>query len=109
MTAALTRPSRQGAAERQYSPRADLFTSDAALMLQVDLPGVPREGLTVEVKREQLHLTGRRSDTLVYRRILRLPEHIDVEKITAALEDGVLTLTLPKSERARTHRIEVSD
>ncbi len=83
--------------ERTYTPRADLYTGPEALLLQVDLPGVSVEGLSIEVHAGQLELVGRRSDTLVYRRVLRLPEGIDSEAIRAKLDNGVLSLTLPKA------------
>lgn len=93
---------------RVYTPRADLFAGEEALLLQVDLPGVTTENLSVEVHQDQLHLLGKRSETVSYRRVLRLPDGIDVDKIEAELKHGVLTLTLPRSRSHKPRRIRVS-
>ena len=44
---------------------------------------------------------------LLYKRSFQLSDAVDVENISAKTQDGVLTLTLPKSERAKVHRIQV--
>ncbi len=93
--------------DRVFTPRADVLTGDEAVILQVDLPGVSREGLVVEVKHNQLTLEGRRSESVVYRRVFGLPDGIDVDHIDARLEHGVLTLTLPKAASHKPRRIEV--
>lgn len=93
---------------RVYTPRADLYSGEHALLLQVDLPGVGTDDLTVEVHKDQLHLEGKRSDTVRYRRVLRLPDGIDVDAIDAKLENGVLTLTLPKAASHKPRRIQVT-
>lgn len=94
-------------AERVYTPRADLFAGEEDLLLKVDLPGVPPDGLTVEVNGGQLHLEGRRSESLRYRRVFKLPDGLATDKIVADLKDGVLTVTLPKAETHKPRRIQV--
>lgn len=94
-------------AQRVYTPRADLYAGEEALLLQVDLPGVSNDGLSLEVDGGQLHLDGRRSDTVRYRRVVKLPEGLDHDGITAVLEHGVLTVTLPKAASHKPRRIEV--
>lgn len=94
-------------AERVYTPRADLLVGEEELRLLVDLPGVPLEGLTVEVNRGQLHLEGRRSESLRYRRVFKLPDGLATDKIVADLANGVLTVTLPKAETHKPRRIQV--
>ena len=44
---------------------------------------------------------------LVFKRVFQLADSVDVEKITAKTQDGVLTLNIPKSESARVHKIKV--
>ena len=112
MTVATTTIERRDAATRSqartYTPRADLYAGKEALLLQVDLPGVSTENLSIEVRAGQLELVGRRSDTLVYQRVLRLPEGIDTEAIDAKLHNGVLSLTLPKAASHLPRTIAVS-
>ena len=92
---------------RVSHPRIDLASNDEAVLLTADLPGVPSDGLTVEIERGVLRLQGRRSDTMEYRRALRLPEGLDSENISAALKNGVLTITLPRAASSKPRRIEV--
>jgi HSP20 family molecular chaperone IbpA len=107
-TTALKRTRQRTQVPRIYTPRIDLLSNDDAVLLTADLPGVPTDGLTVEVDRGVLRLEGRRSDTLLYRRTLRLPDGLDTEAITANLANGVLTVTLPRKESAKPRRIEIS-
>jgi len=92
---------------RVSHPRIDLASNDDAVLLTADLPGVPADGLTVEIERGVLHLRGRRSATMEYRRTLRLPEGLDSDNISATLKSGVLTITLPRAASAKPRRIEV--
>jgi HSP20 family protein len=86
------------------------------------MPGVSKEGLEVTIENGELVLVGRRTDqtfpgTLVYResrpadfrRVFDLDPSIDTSKITARMEHGVLTLTLPKAEEVKPRRIQVTD
>lgn len=102
-------------------PDVDVYENEAELLLVADLPGVGREDLTIEVDADQLLIEGRRKAKkgadgeelarefrpLDFRRRFALPEGIDVEKITAQLASGLLTLHLPKSAGVRPRRVEV--
>jgi HSP20 family protein len=83
--------------------------------LRAELPGVNREDITVEVSGDNLALTAVRKDQaggseqpLTLTRTISLPEDVDAEKAAAACQNGVLTVTLPKREQAKPHRIAVS-
>ena len=102
-------------------PLVDVTEDDAGITLTADLPGATRESLSIRVDGDMLTLeapleldapneleavyaevrAGR------YRRSFTLSRELDSEHIEAALKDGVLTLRLPKIEKARPRRIEV--
>ncbi len=102
------------------TPRADIYETDDALVLVADVPGAAKEGLEIKVEGGVLEITAHRKadvpkaepDYAEYRpasyyRAFSLGDEIDAEKIGAKFADGVLTLTLPKSPKARPRKIEV--
>ncbi|HWB59562.1 MAG TPA: Hsp20/alpha crystallin family protein [Chthoniobacteraceae bacterium] len=102
------------------TPRANIFETKDGYVLEAELPGVNKEGLDVTVENNLLTLTGRRtaapapgdlvyreSRDLDYRRVFDLDPAIDSEKITAKIENGVVTLTLPKAESVKPRKITV--
>ena len=104
-----------------YVPSADIFETADALTLVADLPGVDKGGLEVDVEDRQLTITGhvkapedrhkaRYTEYGIggYTRRFTLGDTIDQAKISARLEDGVLTLTLPKAERLKPRKIEIT-
>lgn len=100
-------------------PSVDIFESDETLTLVADMPGVGKEGLDINLEKGVLTLNGtvemeehgkpllREFSSANYYRQFRLSEYIDAEQTTAELENGVLTLTIPKAESAKPKRIEV--
>ena len=105
--------------ERQtIPPRVDLYENDDELLLIADIPGVDRKHLTVEVHDGTLSLEGKRgatnggSGTEVsppdYARRFALPNGIDVEKITAEVNAGVLRLRLPKAAALKPRQIQIT-
>ncbi|CAJ1587014.1 Hsp20/alpha crystallin family protein [[Mycobacterium] wendilense] len=100
----------------------DLYKVGDHYVLTADLPGVDPGSVDVSVDNGTMTLTARRtarSEESVqwlsnerffgtYRRQLSLGEGIDAEKITATYENGVLTVTIPLAERAKSRRIEVT-
>ncbi|MGA6924600.1 MAG: Hsp20/alpha crystallin family protein [Desulfosarcina sp.] len=104
-----------------FTPSVDIFETEQAITLQVDMPGVKSEHLNVDLRDDILTLTG---DVIVdspppgekiyveyetgrYYRQFSLSEVIAQDKIDAKLNDGVLHLTLPKVEKATPRRITV--
>ncbi|MFI6071605.1 Hsp20/alpha crystallin family protein [Actinoplanes sp. NPDC051343] len=95
--------------------------TDDAYLVEIDLPGVERKDLTVEVAGDELRVSGeivekekvgwlrhrtRRVGQFSYRTLL--PGGIDAEHISADLADGVLSVRVPKSETAKPRRITVN-
>ncbi|MBH5333952.1 Hsp20/alpha crystallin family protein [Streptomyces pactum] len=104
-----------------WVPPADLEETEDAYLLQVELPGVRREDVTVELNAGELSVHGevrereragvlrsgtRRTGRFDHR--VSLPRDTDAEHVTAELRDGVLTVTVPKAERSRPRRIEIT-
>lgn len=103
-----------------FVPAADIFETEKALVLLADLPGVSQENLDIDLRENVLTISGavpedeNGSELLKeyhigrYFRQFTLSEVIDQEGIDATLKNGVLRLTLPKTEKARPRKISVS-
>jgi HSP20 family protein len=105
-----------------FVPPVDIFETEEALTLLADMPGVTKKRVSIDVDNDELTITGevpareeggRRPlleeyGTGTFRRVFTLSERIDQERITASMDKGVLRLVLPKVERARRKRIEVT-
>lgn len=103
-----------------FVPPVDIYESEDALYVLADMPGVEREGVTIDVRENQLILhgavaaQGEEECALLqeyavgdYHREFTLGRIIDQGKIEASLKDGVLTLTLPKADIAKPRKIEI--
>ena len=105
---------------RGWSPLVDIEEADDAYVVEAELPGVKREDVNIELVGNELTINGeikqrerkgalrrqtRRTGRYEYR--VALPNHVDGDKIDANLKDGVLTVRVPKSERAQRRKIEV--
>jgi len=104
-----------------FTPSVDIFETEKAITMLVDMPGVKADDLNVDLRDDTLTLTGDvRPDVEVsgekiyveyeigrYYRQFSLSEVIDQVKIDAKLSEGVLRLTLPKVEKATPRRIMV--
>jgi len=103
------------------SPVVDIYETKDAYVLQADMPGVQKDGLEVLLEDNTLTLVGHRTpgpligDVLMreskendFRRVFELDPAIDAARIKARMDQGVLTLDLPKAERVKPRRIEVS-
>ena len=113
-----------GSAQRLtfVTPVANILENADGYVLEAEMPGVARDGIEVTVENGELVIVGRRADkdlpgTAVYResrphdyrRVFDLDPSIDAGRITAKMEQGILTLTLPKAEQVKPRRIEVTD
>ena len=103
-------------------PAANIREEKEAYLLELEMPGVAKNGIEVTVEAGELTIVGRRSDTPIqgeivyqesrrgdYRRTFELDPSIDTSKIQARMEQGVLRLTLPKAEQVKPHKIQVTD
>src|SRR6266446_6035804 len=100
---------------------ASVIEDNDAYLLNVEMPGANKEGLEISVENNELRIVGRRSlpeinGTLVhresrsenFRRVFELDPSIDTSKISAHIEQGILTLRLPKAEQVKPRKITVS-
>jgi len=108
---------------RKFTPSANLAETDTEYELTLDLPGVNPDDVTVELNEGKLAVTGeRKSETEQsgktfhrveqryghFRRVLSIPTPVHEDGIVAEYRDGVLIVTLPKSEKAKAKRILVN-
>jgi HSP20 family protein len=107
---------------RLFQPQTDIFETSEALTLVLEMPGVDKGSVEVKVENDVLNIEGRvdfsKYDGLQplyteynvghYARSFRLSSKIDQEGISAELKDGVMTLVLPKAEKAKARKIKVS-
>jgi HSP20 family protein len=102
------------------SPNVNIIETKDGYILEAEMPGVAKEGLEVSVEDNVLTILGRRqadpsvkllyreSSPADYRRVFELDPALDTGKINAQIEQGILTLTFPKTEKAKPRRITVN-
>ena len=100
---------------RGFAPAVDVHEDAEKIELHADLPGVKQEDIDVQIDKGVLTIKGERKlanrgerNTGAFSRAFTLPDTVDVEKIGAALKDGVLTLTLPKRPEEKPRQIKVA-
>jgi HSP20 family protein len=97
----------------------DLYQGKDAVTVRAELPGFRKEDIAVEVEDDVLTVTAHQKleakpegETAVperqFTRAIALPENLDLDKIQAAYEHGVLTVTLPKREEVKPRQIAVA-
>jgi HSP20 family protein len=109
-------------AQTYVSPEVNIFETKDGYVLQAEMPGVNKEGLELTLERNELTIVGRRNEVestaqalyresanVGYRRVFELDPAIDTAKIDAKIDQGVLTVHLPKSERVKPRKVTVSD
>jgi len=118
------RPARRNgdaAEERFVTPVYELKESDDAYGLELFVPGVAKDDVELNVDQGELVITGRRrwktpdgwtelfreSSDAAYRLRLDLNDSVNVDKINAELDQGVLRVTLPKAEALKPRKIEI--
>ena len=105
-----------------WKPTVDIYDTDDALILKVELPGVDKEKVTVDVKDNLLTLKGERAidkeikEENYYRRersfgsfyrSFTLPTTVNPEDIKATYKDGILTVEVPKTEEKKPKQITI--
>jgi HSP20 family protein len=107
--------------EQFLAPAASVIEDGEGYLLQVEMPGVNKEGLEISTEGNELTIIGRRSLPTIegtavhqesrretFRRTFEIDPSIDVNKINARIEQGLLTVTLPKAEHVKPRKINVS-
>jgi HSP20 family molecular chaperone IbpA len=107
---------------RVFLPVTDIFETDQALTVVLEMPGVSKESVEVGVENDVLTIDGQIDFSKYeglqplyieynignYSRSFQISSKIDQDGIKAELKDGVMTLVLPKAEKAKPRRISVS-
>ncbi|HWC10672.1 MAG TPA: Hsp20/alpha crystallin family protein [Acidimicrobiales bacterium] len=104
-----------------FTPLADLEETDDAYLVEIELPGVKRDDISVEVAGRRLTVSGERKERErvgILRRRTRtvgrfhyevvLPGDVEEEGVAASMDEGVLTVRVPKAASERPRRIPVS-
>jgi len=106
---------------RAFLPTTDIFETDDALTVILEMPGADRDNIDVSVENGVLTVEGKINfkkyeglqpvyseyNVGPYRRSFRISSRVDQDKIRAEMSDGVITLVLPKAEEAKPLKIEV--
>jgi HSP20 family protein len=106
---------------RHFVPHADIYETDVALTVIMEMPGVEKKNVTVALENDLLRVEGQvdfsnyqgmdpvytEYNVGHYARGFTLSSKVDRDNISAQLDDGVLTLTLPKAKEAMPRRISV--
>lgn len=103
------------------SPEVNIFENKDGYILEVEMPGVNKDGLEITLEGNEITLTGHRQRETIkaealyresrladYRRVFELDPAIDSSRISARMEQGVLTLHLPKTEKVKPRKISIS-
>ena len=116
-----TRESDRSQAEQFITPPASVTEIGDGYMLEIEMPGVEKDGLDISFENNELTIIGRRSlpaveGTLIhresrpenFRRVFELDPSIDADKISAKIDQGLVTLTLPNAGHVKPSKITVS-
>jgi HSP20 family protein len=105
-----------------FAPRADVAESDEGYEISLDLPGVAAEDFELELEDGTLTIAGTRKDETneegktfqrierrhgQFRRSFALGQDVDPDKVEASYKDGVLRISVPKTEKVRPRKIEI--
>jgi len=116
-------PTGAAVSSRRWIPAMDLAETADAYVLRADLPGLAPEDVKIELENRMLTISGERKAEQrseesgwvrversfgSFRRSLTVPAGIDPAAITAAFDNGVLTVTVPKPEQAKPHRVQIA-
>lgn len=96
--------------EFTYSPKADYYEAANGFVLEVELPGVKKENLDLQVEKNILTVKAfreRKDNKVNYERSFRLGDEIDTDNISVALENGVLSFTFVKKVQAAARKLNV--
>ncbi len=105
-----------------WTPAFDLYEEKDKFIIKAEVPGMKRENIDVSVHGNTLTISGERKEEEEHKesdvhrseryfgrfqRNITLPSAIDAGKISASYHDGILNITLPKTEEAKGKRIEI--
>jgi HSP20 family protein len=109
-------PSPSSQRENAWSPLSEVEEEGDHFMLSMEVPGMSREDLKIEVVNNQVMISGEKkskdksfSESRKFHRSFSLPTHVDAEKIEAQCQDGILKVYVPKAENAKPRQIQIGD
>lgn len=104
------------------APDVNIYETKDGYALEAEMPGVNKDGLEITLEGHEITIVGRRTAEVIsgatlfrerhgadYRRVFALDPAIDISKINARMNQGVLFLTLPKSEAVKPRKIAVGE
>ncbi len=104
-----------------FAPACEILDEEKSYTIGLDIPGLKKEEIEIEVKDNHLHVTGERKapqvqETMLrserkygkFSRVFSLPQNVNAESIQAKFENGVLEITLPKEEKSTTRKISIT-
>jgi HSP20 family protein len=105
-----------------FSPEVNIFETNDGYVLEGEMSGVNKQGLEITLEGNTLTIVGRRNEAEFganpvyresregdFRRVFELDPAIDASKISAKMEQGILKLHLPKAEKVKPRKIQVTD
>ena len=111
---------RREAKAEYFQPAVDISETSEVLFLKYDIPGVEKGDVEITADKNTLAVTGNVKskqpgnavylETRIgnYRREFTIPDDVDTNKISAEMNEGVLTITIPKPEKAKPKRIKIT-
>ncbi|MFP4179096.1 MAG: Hsp20/alpha crystallin family protein [Spirochaetaceae bacterium] len=112
---------RKNEPRRCINPLSQIKEEDGKVLLTVEMPGVSKENLDIQLNNDELHISATRDDSIEaqgyyllrerpcadYRKVFTIDDTIDREKVDATMDNGILYLTLYIKESVKPRKIEV--
>lgn len=107
---------------RQWLPATDVSETPEAVTLRLEVPGLTREQIKIAVENNVLTVRGEKSQETsgenetfrrtersfgAFERSFSLPAYVDSDRVQASLQDGVLTITLPRREETKAREVKI--
>jgi HSP20 family protein len=120
--AAPAQPAAAGCEREYVRPAVNIYETQEGYVLEAELPGVNKDGVSVHLDGNILTVEGRRAAPVLpedgffyressaadFRRVFEVDPAIEAGKISGRMEQGILTLTLPRAEAAKPRKIAVA-
>lgn len=110
------------ARDDQWSPAVEIAEEDKFFAVYLDVPGLKKEEIDIEIKDNRLFVAGERKPVVTQEKLVRserrygkfsrvftLPQDVNTDSIEARFEEGVLTVILPKLEQVLPKKITISN
>ena len=95
-----------------WAPPVDVYETKESYLLRADMPGVGRDALDITVEDATLTIVGKRvagTRPVEYRRVFELDAMIDYAKVKAHIDQGLVTVELPKAEAVKPRKIKITE